>query len=84
MKHLSLPRLDTHPELRRLLMPYCRVEAGELWHDPQSGHTVGCLDATDGRAIQQLMAGEKATLAVQDPPYNSIAFEQKRIGEFMV
>ena len=83
MKHLPLPRLDTNPELCRRLAPYCRLSRGEVWQDPRSGHKIGCLDAADAHAIQQLMAGERASLAVQDPPYNAIAFEQKRISEFI-
>lgn len=43
---------------------------GVVWKDPVSGHRVGCLDASKKEDIERLMEGEKATLAIQDPPYN--------------
>ncbi len=66
----QLPRLDTHPELYKRLLPYCRLQDGDIWEDPVAGHRVGVLDATDPMAIQKLMAGTKAKLVVNDPPYN--------------
>jgi len=41
-----------------------------VWEDPVNGHRVGCLDASQKEDIEKLMQGEKAILAVQDPPYN--------------
>ena len=43
---------------------------GMIWEDPVSGHRVGCLDISKKEDIEKLMEGEKAALAVQDPPYN--------------
>lgn len=43
---------------------------GTIWEDPISGHRVGCLDASKREDVDKLMNGEKATLAIQDPPYN--------------
>lgn len=43
---------------------------GTIWEDPISGHRVGCLDASNKADVEKFMAGEKATLAIQDPPYN--------------
>ena len=43
---------------------------GMIWEDPLSGHRVGCLDISKKEDIEKLMEGEKAALAVQDPPYN--------------
>jgi len=43
MKNAPLPRLDVNPDLREALLPFCRLRAGEVWQDPQSGHSVGCL-----------------------------------------
>jgi hypothetical protein len=45
MKNNPLPRLDTAPEVRDALRPFCRLKAGEIWEDGQTGHRVGCLDA---------------------------------------
>src|SRR3989344_3484716 len=45
-------------------------EYGMIWEDPVSGHRVGCLDVSKKEDVGKLMRGEKATLAIQDPPYN--------------
>lgn len=45
-------------------------EYGTIWEDPLSGHRVGCLDASKREDVEKLMEDKKATLAVQDPPYN--------------
>jgi site-specific DNA-methyltransferase (adenine-specific) len=34
------------------------------------GHRVGVLDATKSQDIEKIMGGEKAKLAINDPPYN--------------
>ena len=83
MKNNPLPRLDTSQDVRRQLLPYCRLKPGEIWRDDISGHRVGCLDATDRDAIRHIMAGEHATLAIHDPPYNLAAFELRSITEFI-
>lgn len=66
----KVTRLDVEDELRGLVEPYCRLEPGKVWTDPQYGHRVGCLDATNKDDILLLMAGKKAQLSIQDPPYN--------------
>jgi site-specific DNA-methyltransferase (adenine-specific) len=76
VKNCPLPRLDTPSEVREALLPHCRLSRGEVWHDPSGLHRVGCLDATEGEAMERLFGDERATLAVQDPPYNLVAFEQ--------
>lgn len=43
---------------------------GTIWEDSISGHKIGCLDASKKEDVDRLMNGEKATLAIQDPPYN--------------
>ena len=83
MKNNPLPRLDTSQGLRRQLLPYCRLKPGDIWRDDVSGHRVGCLDAADRHAIQHIMAGERADLAIHDPPYNLAAFELRSIAEFI-
>lgn len=47
-----------------------KFEYGVVWEDPVSGHRIGCLDASQKDDVEKLMHGEKAILAIQDPPYN--------------
>jgi len=72
MSREKIPRIDSRAELRNLLLPYCRLENGEIWKDPIDGHKVGCLDATKGEDILKLVQNNRAVLAIQDPPYNVI------------
>jgi site-specific DNA-methyltransferase (adenine-specific) len=44
---------------------------------------VGCLDATDLEQIGQLCQGENAALAIHDPPYNLVAFEERELAEYI-
>ncbi|MYH01184.1 MAG: site-specific DNA-methyltransferase [Nitrospira sp. SB0675_bin_23] len=83
MKNNPLPRLDKSPELREKLLPYCRLQLGEVWVDDVRGHRVGCLDASDRTAIESIMSGEQSQLAIHDPPYNLAAFERKSITAFI-
>jgi DNA modification methylase len=83
MKKLPLPRLDHHPELRHSLLKYCRLAPGEIWPDPSGQHRVGCLDAANTAHVFHLMAEAKATLAVHDPPYNLVAFEQRDLEAYI-
>lgn len=83
MKNSPLPRLDENQELRERLLRYCRLKPGEIWLDPTSGHKVACIDAGDPYAVSQLTAGEKSSLAIQDPPYNVAAFSIHDPSEFI-
>ena len=83
MKNNPLPRLDASPDIREQLLPHCRLQPGETWQDDVCGHRVGCLDAADPRAVQGMMAGEHAQLAIHDPPYNLAAFELQSITQFI-
>lgn len=65
-------RLDTDLEIRNRLLPLCRLKSGEVWSDPINGHKVGVLDATNRTDIAGLFGEEKASLAIQDPPYNVV------------
>ncbi len=82
MKNNPLPRLDEDAEIRRCLLPHCRLAPGEIWTDPVQGHRVGCLDACDEQSAASLTAGREATLAIHDPPYNLVAFQQRSAAEF--
>lgn len=54
----------------RVMTKIPNFEYGMIWEDPVSGHRVGCLDVSEKEDVEKLMKGEKAVLAVQDPPYN--------------
>jgi site-specific DNA-methyltransferase (adenine-specific) len=64
-------------------MKYCRLQRGEVWEDPEGRHRVGCLDASQGGDVSRLMGGHAASLAIQDPPYNLVAFEKRTVAEFV-
>jgi len=83
MLNHPLARLDREEELRHRLLPFCRLKPGEIWRDRRNGHLVGCLDATSREEVMRLCGKEPARLAIQDPPYNFIAFE-RRLGEDFV
>lgn len=83
MKNNPLPRVDTSPEMRETLLPFCRLKPGEIWEDARSGHRVGCLDASLLDQVQSLLDGRKAELAIQDPPYNLVAFDERPLQHFI-
>ncbi len=83
MKNDPLPRLDTSPTIREALLPFCRLKAGEIWEDSRAGHRVGCLDASSLDQVQCLMDGRKAQLAIHDPPYNLVAFDERPLQLFI-
>lgn len=83
MKNNPLPRLDQDDDLRQKLLPFCRLKPGETWADPLHQHKVGCLDATNTDQLNQLMAGQTAHLAIHDPPYNLVAFEERHLADFI-
>jgi site-specific DNA-methyltransferase (adenine-specific) len=83
MKNNPLPRLDTSPEWRERLLPHCRLKAGDIWRDPEGKHRVGCLEATDAKLASALVDGAAPTLAIQDPPYNLVAFARRSIQEYI-
>lgn len=83
VKNLPLPRLDKNPELRNHLLQYCRLRRGDIWIDPAGRHRIGCLDAASLADSERLMGGDKAALAIHDPPYNLVAFEQKKLDAFI-
>jgi site-specific DNA-methyltransferase (adenine-specific) len=70
MSKENLPRIDGNEQMQSLLLPHCRLKYGQVWQDPEGRHKVACIDASNHEDIKRLMAGEKGTLAIQDPPYN--------------
>ncbi len=82
LKH-PLTRIDRDQNLRRELLAYCRLKPGQVWRDRRSGHRVGCLDAASRRDVLKLSGKSRASLAIHDLPYNFIAFEQRRVDDFI-
>lgn len=83
MKNNPLPRLDTDEAIRQQILPFCRLHPGETWVDPNGQHKVACIDAADTNAVLDLMDGKKADLAIHDPPYNLVAFEERELNEYI-
>jgi site-specific DNA-methyltransferase (adenine-specific) len=51
--------------------------------DPVGRHRVACVDAADAAEVDRLMNGRRAALAIQDPPYNLVAFQRRTIEEYI-
>lgn len=83
MKNQPLPRIDENPELQQKLLPFCRLKKGEIWEDKSGKFRVGFVDIASRSDVENLMNGEKATLSIQDPPYNFIAFQEAQVNEFV-
>ncbi len=83
MINLPIPRLDKNPDLRHCLLKYSRLKEGEIWDDPLGKHRIGCFDAASQTDIEVLMAGKKAVLAIHDPPYNLVAFQERELYDFI-
>jgi len=65
----SITRLDDS-EIRKKILPLCRLAKGEIWEDPEGKHRVGVLDAASKEDVLKIFSGEKASLFIHDPPYN--------------
>ena len=84
MERSPLPRLDMDVEqLKKKLLPSCRLNPGEIWKDPQKRHIIGCGDANNLSFIKKLFGKHKAKLAVHDPPYNLVMFQKQSVAEFI-
>jgi len=83
MNSSPLPRIDTSEDLCRKLLGHCRLQRGDIWVDPILGHKVGCLDASDPEHVMQLMGADLAHLAIHDPPYNLVAFQEREINSYI-
>jgi site-specific DNA-methyltransferase (adenine-specific) len=83
MKNHTIPRLDEDTETRETVLPFCRLSQGEVWTDPKHGHKVACLDATDRQGIHALFGVGESVLAIQDPPYNLVAFDRRSVDEYI-
>ncbi len=85
MINTSFPRLDLDSgAVRKQLLSLCRLETGQIWHDPEGKHVVGCGDAGDNGFIRKIFeSADLPTLAVFDPPYNLAVFERQTVGEYI-
>ncbi len=79
----SVKRDFSLPEIRRRLLPYCRLRRDQVWEDPRGRHVVGCGDATDSSFVSTVLKNRSATLAVQDPPYNLAVSERRPVREYV-
>jgi site-specific DNA-methyltransferase (adenine-specific) len=78
-----LPRLDKEAGLMDKLRPHCRLKPGQVWEDPLGMHRVGCLDATQIQDMFLLTSETSVCLAIQDPPYNLVAFNELQLQDFI-
>ncbi len=83
MKNNPLPRLDREGDLRERLLPHCRLKYGEVWNDPEGRHRVACIDATNYDQVTNLVGARKPELAIQDPPYNLVAFDEQPLSNYI-
>lgn len=83
MKNFPIPRLDKNADLRNYLLKYCRFKEGYVWIDPLGKHKIGCLDASVRKDVQSLMQNERTVLAIHDPPYNIVAFEERELRNYI-
>ncbi|GAF74734.1 unnamed protein product, partial [marine sediment metagenome] len=83
MQNNPLPQLEQNPQIREKLLPLCRLRPGGIWQDPEGKHKVGCLDAANEEHITRLMENSTAGLAIHDPPYNLVTFEEQGVKDFI-
>ena len=76
-------RIDSDASLRKKLLPYCRLAPDAVWEDSESGHIVGCMDATSRTKVSQVVGQREPTLCIADPPYNVVvgAKNTERLGQ---
>ena len=68
----KLTRLDIDENLRKKILPFCRLKKGEIWNDPKGRHKIGVLDATSPEDVKKIFGREKIQLVINDPPYNIV------------
>lgn len=83
MLNHPLPRIDKDIVLGKLLLPYCRFKEGTVWTDNVGRHKIACIDISNKNQLKDVFGKSKVSLSIQDPPYNFIAFTEKRNDEFI-
>jgi len=66
----KLRRLDLRGDLRKRILPFCRLKYGDIWEDPVRGHRVGVLDASKLEDVTKAIDRESVQVVINDPPYN--------------
>lgn len=66
----KLKRIDSDEEIRNSILKLCRLKENEIWEDKINGHRVGVLDATLPEHLIKIFGKDKASLIINDPPYN--------------
>jgi DNA modification methylase len=70
------PQIDRAEELRTRW----GVETGQLWQLGE--HRIVCGDCTDKAVVERVMGGERAALALTDPPYNvGVAYDGDTVND---
>ena len=83
MNNNPLPRLDVSRDVHDQLLPLCRLQPGGMWEDAEHGHRVACIDSTNAGQVRELVDGRRAPLAIHDPPYNLVAFQSRRVEDYV-
>lgn len=84
MTNFPLPRIDKDPELKKLLLPFCRFQVGDIWEDKIGRHIIACIDIGDKKSLKKIMNKNEAVLSIQDPPYNFVAFKETNTVKFII
>ncbi len=66
----KLKRIDSDEEIRNSILNLCRLKESEIWEDRINGHRVGVLDAANIEDVKKIFGKDKASLIINDPPYN--------------
>lgn len=83
MKSNPLSRLDTDGAIRERLLPHCRLKSGDVWHEPQGKHRMGCFDVADSSTMADLTYGRRTTLAIHDLPDDIAVFQMHDIEKYI-
>ena len=67
-----MTRLDLNEELKKKILPFCRLKYQDIWEDSKKGHKVGVLDASKAEDVLGIMGDQKTRLIMNDPPYNVV------------
>jgi len=68
----KLKRIDYSKDIRKKILPLCRLKQGEIWEDKKQGHKVGVLNSTNSSEIKKITGNKKIKLIINDPPYNIV------------
>ena len=55
MTNFPLPRIDKDPELKKLLLPFCRFQVGDIWEDKIVRHIIACIEIGDKNSLKKII-----------------------------